>query len=521
MNTARQEVVVVSRGETAGCIALGSMTKKDETRPLFGADKHPAARAFALGLIAIAICVGGWIRIAGLADESLWHDEAHSALMARLGVVEIVQASATADNNPPLYYLILYWFTGLMGADSESWLRAPSVIFGILGIWGTFLAAKEIGGPIVGLWAAALVALSVFHVQYSREARMYTLLYAAATLNVYLFLRLRAGKTTTAVLWAVCAVTTLFAHTVGLFVVLAQHVCWAVLRVLAPESVPTFRRWLTVNAAVALAAAPWAWVALQQQRRMGGVFWVPPPYLSQPLDVLAHLAGSYKLLVALLALAGVGCVALIRGVQPMTTGIRGTAALLVLVIWGGVPLLAPWLASYVSVPIFLPRITIACLAPLVIGAALGLRCMRLPWAITGGALVLAMSGQMAWQHTHQLRKENWRALAAYVKPQLRSGDLLLFHEGSRRKGFDYYVRDPVSRIAGFPDHRFTAGQTVQADELPQLDRLTEGHQRIWLVLASSNDPEQLIEHALSATRLETDRRDFNRLTVVRFDAPKR
>jgi hypothetical protein len=99
--------------------------------------------------------------------------------------------------------------------------------------------------------------------------------------------------------------------------------------------------------------------------------------------------------------------------------------------------------------------------------------------------------------------------------------LLLFHEGSRRKGFDYYVRDPVSRIAGFPDHRFTAGQTVQADELPQLDRLTEGHQRIWLVLASSNDPEQLIEHALSATRLETDRRDFNRLTVVRFDAPKR
>jgi hypothetical protein len=147
--------------------------------------------------------------------------------------------------------------------------------------------------------------------------------------------------------------------------------------------------------------------------------------------------------------------------------------------------------------------------------------MRLPWAITGGALALAMSGQMAWQHTHQLRKENWRALTAYVKSQLRSGDLVLFHEGSRRSGFDYYVRDPASKIAGFPDHRFTAGQTVRPDELPQLNRLAEGHQRIWLVLASSNDPEHLIEQALSATLSETDRRDFHRLTVVRFDRPNR
>ena len=261
--------------------------------------RRPRARAVQAGLIVLIVLTGAWLRIEGLADESVWHDEAHSALMARLDAFQIVRASATTDNHPPLYYLILHWFTQLAGADSETWLRAPSVAFGILGILCTFLVAKELGGRVSGLWAAALLAVSAFHIQHSREARMYSLLYAAATLNMYLFLKLRTGNSMSAALWIGCTLATLFAHNVGLFVVLAQHICWAVLRVAAPDTVPTFRKWLTLNVVVAFAAAPWAWVIVLQRRRMDGRFWVAPPYLSQPVDVLARLAGSFTLLVLL------------------------------------------------------------------------------------------------------------------------------------------------------------------------------------------------------------------------------
>jgi uncharacterized membrane protein len=433
--------------------------------------------------------------------------------MARLESSQIVRAAATADNNPPLYYLILHWFTDTAGSDKEIWLRAPSVFFGIVGMLATFLVARRLGGPLASLWATALVALSVFHVEHSREARMYTLLYAAATLSVYAFLRLGVGGRRDSVLWAICTLATLFAHTVGLFVLLAQNVCWLTLRVMAPATVQPLRKWLYLNLAVAVAATPWAWVVVQQRDRMGGVFWISPPYLSQPIDILAQLAGSFLLLVILLALACIGFAAVVRNPQTTQTGVAG---LFVLLIWGSVPLLIPWLASYVSVPILIPRVAIACLAPLYIAAAFGLAALRPYMAIIPAAAVLLISGHLVWQHINTLSKENWRSLVTEITPQLAPDDLLLFHESSRRKGFQYYMPSPRSELAGFPERRFAAGETLQPSELQALQRIVEGRRRVWLVLSSSNDPNGLIQQALSRNFTMMRRREYRRLAVEEF-----
>lgn len=464
-------------------------------------------------LVVGAIALGVWLRFSQLGQDSVWYDEAHSALLARLAPVEIVTASATADINPPLYYLLLHWFTQVGGSDGETWLRMPSVLLGVAGIVATALAGVEVGGAVVGLWAAALVALSVFHVQYSREARMYSLLYTAATLSMYSFLRLRTNARAAGLLWIGCSVVTLFAHTVGVFVLMAEHLCWVLLQAIAPDAVPRFRRWMLLNLVVAVVAAPWALVSLSQHRRMGGMFWVSRPLLTQPIDVLTTLAGSFLLLLVFLAIA---TAAFLPGFQGSPSGAKrlpATAIAVILLFWGGAPLLMPWVASFVSVPIFIPRVTIAALAPMLVAVAFGLAAVRPAVANVVAAIILLMSAQLAWGYTHRLTKEDWRSVAAYLQQSSKPKELLLFHDYNRRKGLFYYVPRPAADVAGFPPH----SRTVNASELPELDRLVEGRRRIWLVLASSNDPDRLIEQRLSTKFSLGERRDFRRVTVERFD----
>jgi hypothetical protein len=55
---------------------------------------------------------------------------------------------------------------------------------------------------------------------------------------------------------------TLFAHTVRVFVRLADHLCCVPLRAIAPDAVPRFGPWMLLNLVVAVVAASWALVSL-------------------------------------------------------------------------------------------------------------------------------------------------------------------------------------------------------------------------------------------------------------------
>jgi 4-amino-4-deoxy-L-arabinose transferase-like glycosyltransferase len=91
------------------------------------------------------------------------------------------------DFHPPIYYLILKFWTSVFGF-SEISLRIPSVIFGILTIYVVYLIGKKLINKKVGLIASALLATSGLHVYYSQEARMYALVTLLISYLVYLFL---------------------------------------------------------------------------------------------------------------------------------------------------------------------------------------------------------------------------------------------------------------------------------------------------------------------------------------------
>jgi uncharacterized membrane protein len=106
-------------------------------------------------------------------NQSLWLDEATTALVSKMPIYDFFTKFMPADFHPPLYYMIVSLWSKVFGYGEIS-LRLPSVIFGLLTIYVVYLIAKQarLKYPIL---PALFLATSGLHVYYSQEARMYAL----------------------------------------------------------------------------------------------------------------------------------------------------------------------------------------------------------------------------------------------------------------------------------------------------------------------------------------------------------
>lgn len=135
----------------------------------------------------ISLVIGLVLRLISL-NQSLWLDEATSALAARMSLINLFTKFLPNDFHPPLYYLILKYWTQVFGS-SEISLRIPSVIFGVATIYIIFLIGKKLYNEKIGIIAAVLLATSGLHVYYSQEARMYSLAALLVSALIYSFLQ--------------------------------------------------------------------------------------------------------------------------------------------------------------------------------------------------------------------------------------------------------------------------------------------------------------------------------------------
>ena len=132
------------------------------------------------------ICItvlGTFLRFYHIGVKSLWVDEAFSFRSAQLPLSQIWGAQALVEPNPPLYYTLLKLWILFFG-ESEAALRSLSTVIGILTIPLIYVLGRSLGNQQLGLIAALLLAISPINIQYSQEARGYTLLTLAVTLVI-------------------------------------------------------------------------------------------------------------------------------------------------------------------------------------------------------------------------------------------------------------------------------------------------------------------------------------------------
>lgn len=134
----------------------------------------------------LIIFAGLLIRIVNI-NQSLWLDEATTAIVAKMPLYDFFTKFMPADFHPPLYYVIIHFWSLIVGY-SEVALRIPSVIFGGLTIYLVYLISKELKFKNVFL-ASLYLATSGLHIYYSQEARMYSLATFLVSFIVYLFIK--------------------------------------------------------------------------------------------------------------------------------------------------------------------------------------------------------------------------------------------------------------------------------------------------------------------------------------------
>lgn len=121
------------------------------------------------------------LRLISIADHSLWYDEAFAVLFAEKGLDAMLYGTLTpvaggaADIHPLLYYTTLnIWMT--FCGQSPFAVRLWSTLLGAACVYVIYHLGKLLFSSRTGLAAALLVAIMPYHIHYSQETRMYTLL---------------------------------------------------------------------------------------------------------------------------------------------------------------------------------------------------------------------------------------------------------------------------------------------------------------------------------------------------------
>ena len=139
-----------------------------------------------LALTAFALA----LRLYRLEFQSLWWDEGISLYLARLDIPSLTtHKNFGIDLHPPLYHLLLAGWCQLAGSSVFA-ARLLSAVAGALIVPVVYYLGRRVFGPACGQIGALLLSVSPFHVFYSQEVRMYSLMPLLGLLSTVLALRI-------------------------------------------------------------------------------------------------------------------------------------------------------------------------------------------------------------------------------------------------------------------------------------------------------------------------------------------
>ncbi len=177
--------------------------------------------------LTVTLGVATLLRVFRLENQSLWWDEAWQYWVSTAPSLSEFWArllNTRITLNPPLSHLVTYLF--MRFGDSDAWVRLPSVVFGVAGVAMTYVMTRRLVDVTTARWATALMAVAPFHVYYSQEARLYSLLMFLSTWSAYALVRAseEGGKR----LWALYALSitaSVYTHVYASLGILA-HALW-------------------------------------------------------------------------------------------------------------------------------------------------------------------------------------------------------------------------------------------------------------------------------------------------------
>ncbi|MBY0277973.1 glycosyltransferase family 39 protein, partial [Candidatus Binatia bacterium] len=368
-------------------------------------ERHPALAA------TLAAVLDVLVKHPGIATRSLWLDEAWTVALG-LQTPAVILNTATYDQNPPLYLLLMAGWLDLFGT-SELALRVPSLLASAASAAVLLLFVRRFFGAEAALTASLLYLVSPAQTTYATEGRTFALvgLLCLASFHAYFSLFERPRRRTALVL-AVLNAAALWSHYTIAFAWLAQAVCAPLVGGRRGER-RAFGLYLASQTLTLVLFAPLVRYALAAMPEVP-TSWLPPPDLATLGRVARDLVGSRSALHAgLLLLAGFAAWRVYRGSRDGAdrTAVQDDWRLVVAACWAIVPVVAAFVVSQKS-PVLHVRYELYAGLGWIVTIAVVLS--RLPWPATARALAALVYLALAIKAppNEAYRDPAWRQIAA-------------------------------------------------------------------------------------------------------------
>ncbi len=473
----------------------------------------------AIGLI-VAVAVA--LRAYHLGEQSLWIDELADGTAVQTPFPQFFVEVRRSLGAAPLDYLGSKLFTLFLGHDTIA-TRSWAFAMGCLAVYLIYvLGARLYNDRMVGLIAAAMLAVSAFHIYYSQEARFYSLQVVVAILSLITFLRaLDSGAAKDWALYGLASALTLYTHYFlamllpieGLYV--TGKYLWLVWRqrpaLPVRRGVTQVAMCLAAQVGAVLVFVPWLAFALRNQLTASGYGLLPALGLAKVHQIFVVMIGLAPLnsnppagigqLVRTDLVLGLAALGLVWALALR----RFRVVLLAAIVVAAVPV--AWRLDQVGSYFWSERQIIYLLVPLYLLAAIGVRHLlavagrlasgntsadragawvpRLALALVPLWLVLYWGPIQLVYHDRWETKEDWRGLTAFIDRAGCPGtQYWTWVDSQLSYGIGYYDRSLLPRshfLYALPDGSY-APSTVDAVQRQSLVA------NDWIVIGST-DPD--------------------------------
>ena len=249
-----------------------------------------------LGVIAL---LSAFLRFEGLGARSLWADELSTWHVSRMEVGASLRWGPELTK-PPLYQFALRALTR-DPRPTEATLRLPAALCGLLAVAAGCWLGRLAGGWPVGLAMALLLAVNALQVEYSREARPYSMLVLACTVSTICWYRLVTDPCRLRLpAYVTATVLGLYVHYLVVLTVAAQVIWYAVILSRRPSARRSWRPLLGPLVSGILCAPLVLRYWHYRSSLFQGLEWISSPTLGGTWQILGDLTFGWPWMLGLL-----------------------------------------------------------------------------------------------------------------------------------------------------------------------------------------------------------------------------
>lgn len=389
--------------------------------------------------ILLIITAGIFLRFYHLGFQSAWLDEVLvlKESDSNSTFTEVYSAVLLRDSTSFLHIFSIHYL-GKIWEHNILLARLISAVAGVLAIYYIYRLGTLMINKRVGYFAAALLTINLFHIEYSQEARSYALLTLFVTLAFYrLYHYMNKPVVPNAVYLGIFAGLTTIAHPIGILNAASLFIVLFLIFISKKdrESKKNILKGGTVTAILTLVIFIGIYPIVRAASKITS-FWIPDASFEMVKQAFTELAGRSSLLlwfcIAAFLYFTINVLIEIRKNKGAFLENKVILSYVVLLSWIGLEAGVIIIKSFVGISILLSRYMIAILPGMVLVSAIGVELIKNK-ILKIGLIILLVAYSLNAIHTseyyYKISKAQFKETADFVTSKNPNNDKVISRYG--------------------------------------------------------------------------------------------